>query len=140
MSTGIRGAIFFARTRARASVGKGPERLTGMTSKTEISPQIPAFRALARHWVDRRLCGDIQGARRALAAFVARLGRSFTAPEREAFFASIEHCLGEHVVRLEQRKTRIDALAQELAAANHTFDERPTIIVARRADRFSFSA
>ncbi|AKF03204.1 hypothetical protein DB32_000353 [Sandaracinus amylolyticus] len=90
--------------------------------------------------MERRLCGDVQGARRALAAFVARLGRAFTAPEREAFFASVEHCLGEHVARLEQRKTRIDALARELAAANHTFEERPTIIVARRSERFSISA
>lgn len=112
---------------------------TSATTSTGPSagPAIHAFRGLARHWVERRLHGDLPGARRALAGFVARLGRSFTATERDAFFGAVEHCIAEHRARAEQRAARLDLLTKELAAANDGFEERPTIIVARRAERFS---
>jgi len=108
-----------------------------MTVTTRIQPRIHAFRALARHWVDCRLAGDVPGARRALAAFVARLGRPFDAMEREAFFAAVDHCVAEHTTRLSQRQARLALLAQELAAANQEHDERPTLIDARRPERLS---
>lgn len=109
-------------------------------SQPRTQPEIHAFRALARHWVELRLAGDVAGARRALAAFVARLGRAFGGMERQVFFGAVEHCVAEHAARLEQRQARLAALTRELAAANEALDERPTLIDARRPERLSLSA
>jgi hypothetical protein len=100
-------------------------------------PRVFAIRAIARRWVELRLAGDGAASRRALAGFVARIGRAFTALERDEFFVAVEHCVAEHRERLAQRQTRLVELSSEVVSARARFEERPTIVMPRRPDRLS---
>lgn len=118
-----------------------------MTDTEQQITNLHAFRAIARTWVEFRLRGNPTAARRALARFVARLGRPFSEPERKAFFRASQAVLAEHRLRLRQKVEKLDLLTNEMGRASSkfsdassTFHAAPTRVVSVFAERQTATA
>lgn len=111
-----------------------------MTNTEPSIPNLHAFRAIARTWVEFRLRGNPTAARKALARFVARVGRPFNESERKAFFRASQEVLAEHRVRLRDKVAKLDTLTNEMAkCSNNAFHSAPTRVVSLFAERESAS-